>query len=55
MHAHSIPISISKRLSQFDFEIHEVGHQGHLAVDGTSSLTERIINRKYNTRVKSRI
>jgi hypothetical protein len=33
MHAHYILMIISKRLSRFDFEIYEVGHQKCLAVD----------------------
>jgi hypothetical protein len=33
-HAHSTPMSTSKKLSRFDLEIHEVGHQERLAVDG---------------------
>jgi hypothetical protein len=32
-HAHSTYMSIAKRLSQSDLEIHEVGHQKHIAVD----------------------
>jgi fucokinase len=34
MHAHITPMSTSERLSRFDLEIHEVGHQEHLDVDG---------------------
>jgi hypothetical protein len=55
MHTYSTVMSTSERLSRPDFEIHEVGHQERLVVDGTSSLTERIISRKYNIHVKSRI
>jgi hypothetical protein len=33
-HAHPTPMSTFKRLSQLDLEIHEVGHQDRLAVDG---------------------
>jgi hypothetical protein len=33
-HTHSNLISTSERLSQLDFEIHEIGHQERLAVDG---------------------
>jgi hypothetical protein len=33
MHAHPTPMSTSERLSQFDLEIHKVGHQVRLAVD----------------------
>jgi hypothetical protein len=34
MHAHITPMSTSERLSRLDLEIHEVGHQEHLDVDG---------------------
>jgi hypothetical protein len=34
MYAHPIPMSISERLGRFDLEIHEVGHQEHLTIDG---------------------
>jgi hypothetical protein len=33
-YVHSTPMSTSERLSRFDLEIHEVGHQERLAVDG---------------------
>jgi hypothetical protein len=33
-HTHHIPISTSERLSRFDIDIHEGGHQERLAVDG---------------------
>jgi hypothetical protein len=33
-HAHSTLMSTSKRLSRLDFEIHEVGHQERLTVNG---------------------
>jgi hypothetical protein len=33
MHVHSISMSTFKRLSRLDLEIHEVGHQEHIAVD----------------------
>jgi hypothetical protein len=33
-HTHSNPMSTSERLSRFDLEIHEVGHQERLTVDG---------------------
>jgi hypothetical protein len=33
-HAHPTHMSTSERLSQFDLEIHEVGHQQHIDVDG---------------------
>jgi hypothetical protein len=33
-YTHPTPISISKRLSRLDLEIHEVGHQERLAIDG---------------------
>jgi hypothetical protein len=33
MYAHPISISISEILSRLDLEIHEVGHQEHLAVN----------------------
>jgi hypothetical protein len=55
MHAHPIPINTSERLSRLDLEIHKVGHQERLAINGTSHLTERIISRKYNTHIKSSI
>jgi hypothetical protein len=54
-HAHPTFMSTSERLIQIDLEIHEVGHQKRLAVDGMSPLTERIISRKYNTYIKSKI
>jgi hypothetical protein len=34
IHVHPIPIGISERLSRLDLEIHEVGHQERLAIDG---------------------
>jgi hypothetical protein len=34
MYAHLTPISTSERLSQFDLEIYEVGHQERPTVDG---------------------
>jgi hypothetical protein len=34
MHAHSITMSTSERLNRLDLEIHEVGHQDRLAIDG---------------------
>jgi hypothetical protein len=33
-HAHPISMSISERLRRFDFEIHEIGHQERLTIDG---------------------
>jgi hypothetical protein len=33
-HAHSTPMSTSERLSWFDLDIHEVGHQECLTVNG---------------------
>jgi hypothetical protein len=33
MYAHPTSISISEILSRLDLEIHEVGHQEHLAVN----------------------
>jgi hypothetical protein len=33
-HTHRIPISTSERLNRLDLEIHEVGHQERIAVDG---------------------
>jgi hypothetical protein len=33
-HVHPIPMSTFERLSQLYLEIHEVGHQERLAVDG---------------------
>jgi hypothetical protein len=33
-HAYPIPISTFKRLNQLYLEIHEVGHQEYLTVDG---------------------
>jgi hypothetical protein len=55
--AHPTPMSTFERLSRLDIEIHEVGHQERIAVDGDveSLLTEKIISRKYNTHIKSRI
>jgi hypothetical protein len=54
-HAHPTLMSTSEKLSRFDLKIHEVGHQDRITVDETSALTERIISRKYNTHVKSKI
>jgi hypothetical protein len=34
MHIYFIPMSIFERLSWLDLEIHEVGHQGCITVDG---------------------
>jgi hypothetical protein len=48
-------MSTFERLSRLDLEIHEIGHQKRLTVDETSPSTERIISRKYNTYIKSRI
>jgi hypothetical protein len=36
----------------FNVEIYEISHQERITVDGTSPLTERIINRKYNSNIK---
>jgi hypothetical protein len=33
-HVYPAPMSISERLSRLDLEIHEVGHQERLTVDG---------------------
>jgi hypothetical protein len=33
-HVHPTPMSTFKRLSRLDLEIHEVGHQERLVVDG---------------------
>jgi hypothetical protein len=33
MYAHHIPMSISKRLSRLDLQIHKIGHQEHITVD----------------------
>jgi hypothetical protein len=33
-YAHFTPMNISERLIRLDLEIHEVGHQKHLDVDG---------------------
>jgi hypothetical protein len=48
-------MNTSERLSRLDLKIHEVGHKERLAVDETSSPTEKIISYKYNTHVKSKI
>jgi hypothetical protein len=48
-------MSTFERLRQIDLEIHKIDHQKHIAVDETSSPTKRIINRKCNTYVKSKI
>jgi hypothetical protein len=48
-------MSTFKKLSRLNLEIHEAGHQEHLTVDETSSPTEKLISRKYNTHIKSRI
>jgi hypothetical protein len=55
MHIYPITMSTSERLIQLDLEIYEVDHQKYITVDGTSSPTEKIISRKYNTHIKSRI
>jgi hypothetical protein len=34
MYVHSTPMSTFKRLNRFDLEIHEVGHQERVTVDG---------------------
>jgi hypothetical protein len=34
MYAHLILMSTSEKLSQLDLEIHEVGHQERLIIDG---------------------
>jgi hypothetical protein len=34
MYIHIISMSTFKRLNRFDFEIHKVGHQERLTVDG---------------------
>jgi hypothetical protein len=34
MYAHSTPKNTSERLSRLDLEIHEVGHQERLTIDG---------------------
>jgi hypothetical protein len=39
-HAHFTCMTIFERLSWFDLEIHEVGHQERLAVDGRLPLKE---------------
>jgi hypothetical protein len=33
-YVHLISISTSERLGRLDLEIHEVGHQEHIAIDG---------------------
>jgi hypothetical protein len=33
MHVYHIPVSTLKRMSQFNFKIHEVDHQEYLAVN----------------------
>jgi hypothetical protein len=43
-------INTSEKLSRFNLEIHEVDYQKRLTT-GTSSPTERIISRKYNSRI----
>jgi hypothetical protein len=55
MYMHSTPISIFKRLNWFDLEIHEINYKSVLLLTGTALPTERIISRKYNIYVKSRI
>jgi hypothetical protein len=32
--AHPTPMNTSERLGRLDLEIHEVGHEEHLAIDG---------------------
>jgi hypothetical protein len=39
-YAHFTRMTIFERLSWFDLEIHEVGHQKRLAIDGHFSLKE---------------
>jgi hypothetical protein len=34
IYAHPTPMSNYERLSRLDFEIHKVGHQGRLTIDG---------------------
>jgi hypothetical protein len=53
IHAHSIPMSTSERLSRLDLEIYKIDYQEHIAIDGMSPPTERIISRKYNKHIKS--
>jgi hypothetical protein len=36
-HVHSTLMSTSERLSRFDIEIHEVGHQERLVIDGDAA------------------
>jgi hypothetical protein len=48
-------MSISEKLSRFDFEIYEIGHQSVSLSIETSTPTEKIINSKYNIYVKSNI
>jgi hypothetical protein len=55
MYIYPITMSTSERLSRLDLEIYEVDHQKYITVDETSPPTEKIISRKYNTHVKSRI
>jgi hypothetical protein len=54
-HAHPTPMSTSERLSRLDLEIHKVSHKERSLSTGISPPTEKIINRKYNTHVKSSI
>jgi hypothetical protein len=34
IHVHTTPMNIFERLNRFNFEIHEVGYQERLTVDG---------------------
>jgi hypothetical protein len=40
-HAHPTCMSTSEILDLLDLEIHKVGHQEHLTVDGTSPTIEK--------------
>jgi hypothetical protein len=48
-------MSVFERLSQLDLNIYKVGHQKRITDDRTSPPTKKIISRKCNTYVKSKI
>jgi hypothetical protein len=42
-----------KKVDRFDLEIHKVGHQECLIINGMSPTTEKIINHKYTTHMSN--
>jgi hypothetical protein len=51
MYVYLISMNTSERLSRFDIEIYKVDYEERLT--RTTTITKRIISRKYNTYVKS--